>query len=199
MAAGSLAITNEPIDPPGPPAAADARDVDEVPLGQLLAEDFATHDRQWLEPGFWAVAAHRVGTRMGRMAPPDLRRSVDLAHRLMATTVDWVWGIDLPATTRVGRRLRIWHHGSIVLNARSIGDDVHVRHDTTIGSVRMADASKADCLPVIEDGVDIGSGACVLGDVRLGKGAFIGANSVVLQEVPPGAFALGVPARIVPK
>jgi serine O-acetyltransferase len=178
---------------------ADVRRADEVPLRELLAEDFATHDRLWLEPGFWALAAHRVGTRLERIAPAALQRSVGLAQRVMTTAVDWVWGISLPASTQVGRRLRIWHHGAIVLNARSIGDDVHVRHDTTISAVRMADASKADNLPVIGDGVDIGSGACVLGNVRLGKGAFVGANSVVLQEVPPEAVVFGVPARIIPK
>jgi serine O-acetyltransferase len=179
--------------------AADVRSADQVPLRELLAEDFATHDRQWLEPGFWALVAHRLGSRLDRAAPAALRRPVGLAQKLMSTTVDWVWGISLPPSTRVGRRLRIWHHGAIVLNARSIGDDVHVRHDTTVSAVRMADAGKTELLPVIEDGVDIASGACVLGDVRLGRGAFVGANSVVLQEVPAGAVVFGVPARIIPK
>jgi serine O-acetyltransferase len=184
---------------PGPTAPADGRSADEVPLRELLAEDFATHDRQWLEPGFWAVAAHRLGTRLDRVLPPALRRPVGVAQKLMSTTVDWMWGINLPPSTRVGRRLRIWHHGSIVLNARSIGDDVHIRHDTTLSAVRMADIGKTESLPVIENGVDIGSGACVLGNVRLGQGAFVGANSVVLQEVPPGAVVFGVPARVIPK
>jgi serine O-acetyltransferase len=190
---------SEPVTPSKEATPADVRRADDLPLRELLAEDFATHDRQWLEPGFWAVAAHRVGTRLERLAPAALQRPVGLAQKAMATAVDWVWGISLPASTRVGRRLRIWHHGAIVLNARSIGDDVHVRHDTTISAVRLADASKADNLPVIEDGVDIGSGACVLGNVRLGKGAFVGANSVVLQEVPPGSVVFGVPARTIPK
>lgn len=180
-------------------SSSDGRAADELPLRELLAEDFATHDRQWLEPGFWALAAHRLATRLDRVAPAALRRPVGVAQKLMATTVDWVWGINLPPSTRVGRRLRIWHHGSIVLNARSIGDDVHVRHDTTLGAVRMADTDKSESLPVIEDGVDIGSGACVLGNVRLGRGVFVGANSVVLQEVPPGAVVFGVPARVIPK
>lgn len=190
---------NNPATPSANPLPAATRSADELPLRQLLAEDFATHDRLWLEPGFWAVAAHRIGRRLERLAPLALRRPVGMAQKAMTTAVDWLWGINLPASTRVGRRLRIWHHGAIVLHARSIGDDVHVRHDTTLGAVRMADADKADNLPVIEDGVDIGSGACVLGNVRLGKGAFVGANSVVLQEVPPGAVVFGVPARTIPQ
>jgi serine O-acetyltransferase len=181
------------------PPERDRRGADDLSLRELLAEDFATHDRLWLEPGFWAIAAHRLGTRASRVNPELLRRPLMAAHKVLATTIDWVWGIQLPPSTRVGRRFRIWHHGSILLNARSIGDDVHIRHDTTFGPVRIADAGRPECLPVIEDNVDMGSGACVLGDVRVGKGSFVGANSVVMQPVPPGVVAFGVPARIIPK
>ncbi len=117
----------------------------------------------------------------------------------MFTAVDWIWGINLPRTTRLGRRVRIWHNGSIFLNARSIGNDVQIRHDTTMGSVRIKESAQSEQLPVIEDGADIGSGACVLGGITLGRGAMVGANSVVLQSVPPGATVFGVPARIMPK
>ncbi len=177
----------------------DKRSAEELSLRELLAEDFTTHDRLWLEPGFWAVAAHRLGTRASRVSPAALRRPLLSAHKVLTTAIDWVWGICLPNTTRVGRRFRIWHHGSILLNARSIGDDVHIRQDTTFGPVRQADAGRPECLPVIEDGVDIGSGACVVGDVHVGKGAFVGANSVVTQQVPPGVVVFGVPARIIPQ
>jgi serine O-acetyltransferase len=177
----------------------DDRSAEELSLRELLAEDFATHDRLWLEPGFWAVAAHRLGTRVNRVNSTLLRRPLLTAQKALATAIDWVWGIHLPNSTCVGRRLRIWHQGSILLNARSIGDDVHIRHDTTFGPVRMADSGRPECLPIIEDGVDIGSGACVVGDVRVGKGAFVGANSVVMQQVPPGAVVFGVPARIIPR
>jgi serine O-acetyltransferase len=186
-----------PIDSPA--SSRDERNSEELSLRELLAEDFATHDRLWLEPGFWAVAAHRLGARASQVSPAILRRPFLAAHKVLATTIDWVWGISLPNATRVGRRFRIWHHGSILLNARSIGNDVHVRQDTTFGPVRMADAGRPECLPVIEDGADIGSGVCVVGDVHVGKGAFVGANSVVIQQVPPGAVAFGVPARIIPQ
>jgi serine O-acetyltransferase len=169
-----------------------------MPLRELWAEDFATHDSLWLEPGFWAVAVHRLAARSQRAQSALLRRPLSLAHRVLSTGVDWMWGIRVPASTQVGRRLRIWHHGSILLNARSIGNDVHIRQDTTLGPVRDRDADKPTCLPVVEDNVDIGSGACVLGGVHVGKGSFVGANSVVIQEVPPGTTVFGVPARIIP-
>lgn len=180
-------------------ASEDDRRADALPLRELWAEDFETHDRLWLEPGFWAVAVHRLGARSRRAKSPHLRRPLAIAHKVLSTGVDWIWGINLPASTEVGRRLRIWHHGSILLNAKSIGNDVHVRQDTTFGPMRDRDASRPECLPVIEDGVDIGSGACVLGGVNVGKGSFVGANSVVVQEVPAGATVFGVPARIIPK
>jgi serine O-acetyltransferase len=82
----------------------------------------------------------------------------------------------------------------MILHARSIGDDVHIRHNTTFGVVRR------DCntqIPVIEDRVDIGCGVCVLGDVRVGQDSVIGSNAVVLDDIPPCSVAVGVPARVV--
>jgi len=181
------------------PEAKDARTAEALPLHELLAEDFRTHDGLWLEPGFWAVAVHRLGARSQRLKSPVLRRPLALAHQVLSTGIDWLWGINLPASTEIGRRLRIWHHGSILLNARAIGNDVHIRQDTTLGPLRDRDASRPECLPVLEDNVDIGSGACVLGGVHVGKGSFVGANSVVVQEVPAGATVFGVPARIIPR
>lgn len=177
----------------------DERAADDLSLREVLAEDFATYDRRLVEPGFWAVAVHRFGARLGQIGSPLLRRPAEATHKLMFTAVDWIWGINLPRTTRLGRRVRIWHNGSIFLNARSIGNDVQIRHDTTMGSVRIKESAQSEQLPVIEDGADIGSGACVLGGITLGRGAMVGANSVVLQSVPPGATVFGVPARIMPK
>jgi len=173
---------------------ADERPASDLTLRELLAEDFATHEHRLAEPGFWAIVVHRLGARIDRMEPAPVRPALKAAHKLLATAVDWTWGINLPSTTQVGRRVRVWHNGSIVLDARSIGNDVQIRHDTTFGPERHGDARK----PVIEDGADIGSGACVLGAVTVGRGAIVGANSVVLEGVPPGARVLGVPAKVIP-
>jgi serine O-acetyltransferase len=180
-------------------SAADDRAADGLSLREILTEDLATYDHRLVEPGLWAVAVHRLGSRLDQVGSPALRRPLEVAHKLLFTAVDWVWGINLPRTTRLGRRVRIWHNGSIWLNARSIGNDVQIRHDTTLGSVRIRDSQRPEQLPVIEDGADIGSGACILGPVTLGRGAVVGANAVVLQSVPPEATVFGVPARIMPK
>jgi serine O-acetyltransferase len=174
----------------------DRRASHELPLRELLAEDFETYERSLLAPGFWAVAVHRVGERADQASGLQ-QASLGAAHRLASTAVDWVWGIHLPRSTRLGRRVRIWHFGSLLLNARSIGNDVHFRHDTTLGPVRSEDRHRPEALPVIEDNVEIGSGACVVGGVTVGRGAHVGANAVVLEPVPAGATVFGVPGRII--
>lgn len=164
----------------------------EIGFLALLAEDFRTHDRKWLEPGFIAIAVHRFGNaRMGiRFAP--LRFPFSLLYKLMFTLVNWCWGIDLPYVVRLGRRVRIWHHGGMVLGARAIGNDVHIRHNTTFGVVNRQELSAK---PIIGNRVDIGVGACILGAVIVGDDCVIGANSVVLRDVPSGSVVMGVPAR----
>ncbi|HVZ35772.1 MAG TPA: hypothetical protein VG963_25270, partial [Polyangiaceae bacterium] len=88
-------------------------------LTELLAEDFRTHERDLFSPGFWALAVHRLGARAERVQKGAMHRPLTLTHRALSTAVDWIWGIQIPVNTRVGRRVHIWHFGSMVLNARS--------------------------------------------------------------------------------
>lgn len=94
-----------------------------------------------------------------------------------------VMGIELPVSTRVGPGLRLRHGFGVVVNPASrIGANVMLRHGVTLGNRRLAD----DC-PVIEDDVEIGVGAVVVGAVTIGQGAKIGPNAVVFHDVPAGA------------
>ncbi len=164
-----------------------------VGLLALLREDLRTHDGLWLEQGFWAVAVHRYGNwRMG--LPRLVRPPFTLLYRFLFKCVEWTCGITLPYTTRLGRRVRLWHHGGMILHARSIGDDVHIRHNTTFGVARRCENLG---IPVIGDRVDVGCGACVLGAVTVGAGSVVGANAVVLADVPPHSVVVGVPGRVV--
>jgi serine O-acetyltransferase len=161
----------------------------------LIKEDLRTHDNLVFEQGFWALAVHRFGNwRMG-IRWKIFRAPMSLLYRGLYRIVEWNCGISLPYTVPVGRRVRIWHHSGIVLHARSIGNDVHLRQNTTFG---VAHRGQNEALPVIEDGADIGCNVCVLGNVRIGAGAVVGAGSVVLTDVPPGTVAVGVPARVLP-
>ena len=90
--------------------------------------------------------------------------------------------------------MRIWHHGGIILHARSIGDDVQIRQNTTMG---LVSSDRPHDIPTVGDRVDIGCGACILGGITVGDDCKIGANAVVIGDIPPGATAVGVPARIV--
>lgn len=171
-------------------------DRDENPRGigllALLAEDFRTHDRDFLEPGFWAVAIHRFGNARMRVRPKIFRIPFSILYRLMFTAMDWLWGIYLPYNTQLGRRVRIWHHGGIWLGARAIGDDVHIRHNSTFG---VLNRSELDAKPIIGNRVDVGVGVCILGAVTVGDDCVIGPNTVVIRDLPPGSVVLGVPAR----
>jgi serine O-acetyltransferase len=165
-----------------------------IGLWALLREDLRTHEGKLFEQGFWAVAVHRFGNwRMG-IRHRLVRAPLTFLFRALNKWVEWTCGISLPYTTRLGRRVRIWHFGGMFLHARSIGDDVQLRQNTTFGVART---NYNDELPVIEDRADIGCGVCVLGAVRIGEDAVIGANSVVVKDVPPRAVAVGAPARVI--
>src|SRR5215218_2805876 len=179
-----------------PPLSRGDRDENPPGLGllALLREDLRTHDGGLFEQGFWAVAVHRFGNwRMG-LRPKIVRAPLSLLYRLLFKWVQWTCGITLPYTVRLGRRVRIWHHGGMVLHAESIGDDVHIRQNTTFGIARRDQLYE---LPTIEDRVDIGCGAVILGDITVGHDSVVGANAVVLKDVPPHSVAVGVPAKVV--
>jgi serine O-acetyltransferase len=165
-----------------------------IGLIALLREDLRTHDGDPLEQGFWAVAVHRFGNWRMSVRPKLIRAPLSILYRFLFKWVEWTCGITLPYTVRLGRRVRIWHHGGMVLTARSIGDDVHIRQNTTFG---LASRDRPHAFPAIGDRVDIGCGACILGDVVVGDDSVIGANAVVVTDIPPRSIALGSPARAI--
>jgi len=165
----------------------------ELSIWALLREDFETHESSLLEQGFWAVANNRFGNWRMDLKNPLLRAPCTVAYRALEKGIEIFGGITLPYTTKLGRRVRLWHHGGMIIGARAIGNDVHIRQNTTIG---VAQTWRDDDLPIIEDGADIGCGASILGPVVVGRGAKLGANAVVLEDIPPGATAMGNPAQV---
>ncbi len=165
----------------------------ELSFWELLKEDFVTHESSLFEQGFWAVANNRFGNwRMG-VKNPLLRAPCTLAYDALEKGIEIFGGITLPYTTKLGRRVRLWHHGGMIIGARAIGNDVHIRQNTTIG---VAQTWRDDDLPIIEEGADIGCGASILGPVVVGRNAKLGANAVVLYDIPDGATAMGNPAQV---
>jgi serine O-acetyltransferase len=157
----------------------------------LLREDFRTHGSSLRAAGFWALAVHRFGNLRMDFGKP-LRAPATLLYRTAHFAVIALWGIDLPYNAKLGRRLRIDHHGCVLLGAKVVGDDVRIRHSATIGLARRTDRTGA---PTIGNRVEIGPGACIVGAIHVGDDAYVGANSVVADSVPAGAAVLGVPAR----
>jgi serine O-acetyltransferase len=116
---------------------------------------------------------------------------------------DLVWmkllaGAELPHNCCIGGGLRLAHGGrGVVIGLNTvIGSNVAIYHQASVGAADTRDGVWPLPCPVIEDDVRIGTGARVLGDLRIGAGAMIGANAVVLNDVPAGKTAAGNPARV---
>ncbi len=132
------------------------------------------------------LAIHALAHWLWKHKVPVLPRFLALVNRLVFAT-------QLPAATRLGKGVRLNYSGlGTVIHARAvIGDRVEIGPGVVIGG-----RSKLYEVPVIEDDVQIGVGAKVLGPVRVGRGAVIGANAVVLHDVPAGAVVVGIPAHV---
>lgn len=138
--------------------------------------------------GFQAIQAYRVGHWLWN------RGRKDLSYFFQAR-VSEVFGIDIHPNARIGKGLMIDHAHSIVIGETAVvGDNVSMLHSVTLGGTGKEDDDRH---PKIGDGVLIGAGAKVLGNIRIGNCSRIAAGSVVLQEVPPCKTVAGVPARIV--
>lgn len=108
---------------------------------------------------------------------------------------EWIFGVEIPIRTEIGRGLRLRHGIGVVINPYArIGSNVMLRHGVTIGN-RL---DKTDC-PVIGDDVELGANAILIGAITIGAGARIGAGAVVVGDVPPGAVAMCRPAEIRPE
>lgn len=162
----------------------------------LVREDWHSHDRDWTRPGFRTLAVHRFGVWRARLPWKLLRAPLTLIYRHLFRHCRNSYGIELPYSVRVGRGVVIEHQGGIVIHGDAIiGDRCIIRQGCTLGLRRLEDAFAA---PVLEEGVQLGAGAVLLGRITIGRGATIGANAVVLEDVPAGALAVGVPARVLP-
>ena len=138
--------------------------------------------------GFQAIQAYRIGHFMWQHAKRDIAYFIQ-------SRVSEVFGIDIHPGAKIGQGLMIDHAHSIVIGQTAVvGDNVSLLHSVTLGGTGK---EEEDRHPKIEDGVLIGAGAKVLGNIRVGHCSRIAAGSVVLRDVPPKTTVAGVPAKVV--
>jgi serine O-acetyltransferase len=138
--------------------------------------------------GYQAMQAYRVGHWLWTQGKYDLAYFFQMR-------VSEIFGVDIHPAAKIGKGIMIDHAHSIVIGETAVvGDNVSMLHSVTLGGTGK---EEQDRHPKIEDGVLIGAGAKVLGNIRVGHCSRIAAGSVVLEEVPPCKTVAGIPARIV--
>ncbi|GAB5436692.1 serine O-acetyltransferase [Falsiruegeria mediterranea] len=138
--------------------------------------------------GYQAMQGYRVGHWLWSQGKRDLAYFFQMR-------ISEIFGIDIHPGARIGRGIMIDHAHSIVIGETAVvGDNVSMLHSVTLGGTGK---EEEDRHPKIEDGVLIGAGAKVLGNIRVGHCSRIAAGSVVLSEVPPCKTVAGIPAKIV--
>jgi serine O-acetyltransferase len=164
-------------------------------LRAQIKEDWVAHGRDWSLPGFRAVAVQRFGVWRMNIQPKLLRAPLSVLYRMLYRKVRNGYGIELPYTVNLGRRVVIEHQGAIVVHGYcTIGDDCILRQGVTLGNRYLERPLDA---PVLGDRVNVGAGAKIFGAIALGNDVQVGANAVVLQDVPAGATVVGIPAKVI--
>jgi serine O-acetyltransferase len=139
-------------------------------------------------PGVHALLAHRVSHALHGAGVP-------LLPRLLATATRATTNIEIHPAAKIGDALFIDHGtGVVVGETAEIGDNVTLYQGVTLGGTGFATGKRH---PTVEDNVTIGSGAKLLGPITVGHGAKIGANSVVITDVPPNSTVVGNPGHVV--
>ena len=139
-------------------------------------------------PGVHAVIWYRIANRLWHARWRFSARMLSWFARLVSN-------IDIHPGATIGRRFFIDHGAGVVIGETAeIGDDVTMYHGVTLGGTSWSPGKRH---PTIQDGVLIGAGAKILGPVTVGHGARVGANSVVIEDVPPEMTVVGIPGKVV--
>ena len=143
-----------------------------------------------LYPGFHAIFFHRIAHFL-------YNKNLYFLARLISQISRHITGIEIHPGAKIGKRLLIDHGMGVVIGeTATIGDDCTIYHNSTLGGTGK---DKYKRHPDIGNNVMVGSGAKVLGPIKIGNNVKIGANAVVLHDIPNNVTVVGVPERIVKK
>jgi serine O-acetyltransferase len=161
-----------------------------------IREDWRTHECKWSRHGFWVMVVYRFGRWRYTVPWRPVRMPLSMLYRVLKFFSEMLLGAELPCEAVIGRRFVIEHIGGIVVSGDAVlGDDCVIRNGVTIGLRNRGVRGS----PRLGNRVDIGAGAKLLGPIHIGDDTVIGANAVVMRDVPANSIAAGVPARIVPR
>jgi serine O-acetyltransferase len=154
-----------------------------------IREDWLAHDCVWSRHGFWALLLYRFGRWRYTIHTRWIRAPFSFLYKFLKFFSEMLLGIELPCEAVIGQRFVIEHSGGIVISGDAVfGDDCVVRQGVTVGLRNRNHRGS----PHIGDR----AGAKLLGNIRIGSDVAIGANAVVLCDVPDGCIAVGVPAVV---
>jgi serine O-acetyltransferase len=161
-----------------------------------IRQDFHAYEGRWGAQGFWAMLVYRFGRWRYGVRPALLRKLFSAVYWVLFKATQIVTGIELPCETELGRNFVIDHFGGVIISGYArFGDNCRIRDGVVVGLRRVEDK----VAPIIGSNVDIGTGAKLLGPIRIGNNVLIGANAVVLCDVPDNSIAVGVPAVVKPR
>lgn len=162
----------------------------------LIREDLRAYEGRWGAQGFWVMVVYRYGRWRYGVRPVLVRKLFSLIYHVLYKVAQIVTGIELPCEVDVGRNFIIDHFGGIVIHGDAkFGDNCRIRNGVVVGIRHVGERGA----PIIGHNVDIGVGAKVLGPIRVGNNVLIGANAVVINDVPDNYIAVGVPAIAKPR
>lgn len=168
------------------------------PIRQLVAEIqdiHARHGRSIIRAEFWSMASYAFGRWANTFESPLAQRVSSKVYGLVMLGVRAATGDDICREACIGKDFRLVHSGLVRIHPDVvIGDRCAIMHGVTLGTIFPKVG-----VPRLGNDVFIGVGAKVLGPVRIGDGAHIAPNSLVVTDIPAGATAVGVPAKIFPR
>jgi serine O-acetyltransferase len=149
----------------------------------------------WLDPAVWSIASYRLGHWLLVSPPPlPVRIPLKLVSFLAAKFCEIFMEMCIDAHARIGPGLYIGHIGGVHINPEAVlGRNCDLAHRVTIGASAMGRQGA----PVLGDDVYVGTGATLVGKIKVGNGAKIAANTLVIANVPAGATVMGVPGRVI--